>query len=210
MRYAPGRLLAASGSVAACGLAYRLGHARGLNDARDPQQEWEAEAASLASLKTELLDHLRYRSYVRLAPSCEKGAGVGVFAVIDIPAGVDPFCTPNASLRGHERSVNISLEELRAAGLPPAVVNHVLDFHAVSGGTVGVSATAMAAMDASWYLNHSYDAPNVRAVPPDDHGGFTSYCTSRPVRAGDELFLDYRLDLPSLYTKIENERRQWQ
>ena len=71
-------------------------------------------------------------------------------------------------------------------------------------------ATAMAAMDASWYLNHSYDAPNVRAVPPDDHGGFTSYCTSRPVRAGDELFLDYRLDLPSLYTKIENERRQWQ
>ena len=64
----------------------------------------------------------------------------------------------------------------------------------------------MTAMDASWYLNHSDNAPNVRAVPPEEPG-FTSYRTSRPVRAGDELLLDYRLDLPSLYTKLENERR---
>lgn len=187
-------------------LAYKMGYGRGWHDAKDPRQEWEMEVASKEALKGELLDHLAKRSYVKLAASST--AGVGVFAVVDIPAGADPFCMPNAHLRAPERPVELQFIEL-LRHCPPSVVDHVLDFHdaADASGTgeepaskYFVNATGMASMDASWYLNHSESA-NVVAAPQAD--GFTTYRTSRAIVQGEELLLDYRVGLPSVYAKMQ-------
>ena len=69
---------------------------------------------------------------------------------------------------------------------------------------------SMAAMDASWYLNHADEPKHVnmepyRATTSDglttqaasrDFGG---YRTSKAVKAGEELLLDYTRVLPSVY-----------
>ena len=75
---------------------------------------------------------------MRLAPS--RVEGVGVFAVVDIPPDTDPFLSPNKRMRSHERSVTLSSDELERC--PPAVVQHVLDFHDASAdsGRLGVNA----------------------------------------------------------------------
>jgi hypothetical protein len=160
-----------------------------------------APSAADAPLRAALLDHLKERSYVRLAPSA--AAGVGVFAVVDIPAGVDPFATPNAHLRPPEACVTLTTDELRAC--PPAVARHVLDFHELCrhSETVEVNATGLASMDASWYLNHG-EAANVAPVVERGRGsaGFASYRTTVPVGAGEELLLDYRAALPSVHARM--------
>lgn len=188
-------------------LAYRAGHKRGLAEAMEQESEADEELNEEA-LKVELLDHLANKSYVKLAPSTV--AGVGVFAVVDIPAAANPFCMPNAHLRGPERSVELEFVELLRS-CPSAVVDHVLNFHDASDDGEGlesryeVNATGMGSMDASWYLNHSERA-NVIALPAEDDCGFTTYRTSRDVGAGEELLVDYRMGLPSLYAKMERER----
>ena len=72
--------------------------------------------------KVQLLQHLARRSYVRLAPS--PIAGVGVFALREIPARTDPFQGPNAHLRLPETVVSVTQSELDE--LEPAVRTHVL------------------------------------------------------------------------------------
>lgn len=49
----------------------------------------------------------------------------------------------------------------------------------------------------SWYVNHG-EEPNVTFVECAD-GGFNSYRTCRPVRAGEELLADYRLTFPEMF-----------
>ena len=68
--------------------------------------------------KDSLLDHLRRGAFVKLAAS--HISGVGVVAIIDIPAGINPFNAPNPHLLGKEASIQLSANEIRS--LPPAVV----------------------------------------------------------------------------------------
>ena len=77
-------------------------------------------------VKAALLEHLKYRAYVKLAPSAIDG--VGVHALVDIPKGVDPFVPPNGHLCARELSIPLRAEELAAC--PPAVVEHLCEFHA--------------------------------------------------------------------------------
>jgi hypothetical protein len=193
--------------------AYGGGSSRGPSPRKVKELKEEDEEAATEALKAELLDHLAHRSYVKLAPS--PIAGVGVFAVIDIPAGVDPFCMPNAHIRAPERPVEVQFVELLRS-CPDVVIDHVLEFHDANdeSGTgemldsdYWINANGMASLDASWYLNHSETA-NIQALPAEDEG-FTTYLTSRAVSAGEELLLDYRTSLPSLYARMEREREAY-
>ena len=209
----------AAAATALIGL-YNIGYRRGWtncessmlgSDAKDVKRTSMHGAESDEEvLKAELLDHLAQRSYVKLAPSTI--AGVGVFAVVQIPAGVDPFCIPNAHLRAPERPVQLQFVDL-LRHCPPEVIDHVLEFHdAIDHSGSGEeltseylgNATGMASMDTSWYLNHSENA-NVIALAAE-RDGFTTYRTSRAVSPGEELVLDYRICLPSVYAKMERER----
>lgn len=192
--------------------AYTVGYRTAWHDRHDPASEFLEHAEREEKIKSSLLDHLMHEAYVKLAPS--KVAGVGVFALTDIPANVDPFTSPNADLGGRERSVRLRSDELMRC--PTAVVDHVLDFHdARHAHTVGgrlyppsinVNARAMVTMDASWYLNHGEQANVEQATDASSDGGFFPYRTVRHVRAGEELLLDYRKALPGVYAQIQAQQ----
>ena len=80
------------------------------------------------------------------APS--RVAGVGVVALVDIPAETDPFVPPNAHLCRAEQSIPLTSDELQS--LPPPVLEHVLSFHDSTPGRVPVNACGTVTMDASW------------------------------------------------------------
>lgn len=104
--------------------------------------------------------------------------GVGVVAIRDIPAGVDPFS--HCSSNGYH---HIRPEELE--GHDPAVVRMVKDFCALRGGSYSVPTCGLDAIDKSFYLKHSR-TPNLAAS-----AGGACFLTSRPVRCGEELTVDY-------------------
>lgn len=158
------------------------------DDPRSMDELGELSARERA-LKRELIEHLRRDIYVKLAPSSIEG--VGVIAVRDVPAGVNPFQTCNATLAKEEVTIPFSAAEI--ATLPDSVVGLVKSFFAPltdernvelsdeRGGIVyGVNATGLNTLDVSWYLNHS-DEPNVRSAPmrfdpihPSIHPSFLS------------------------------------
>ncbi|MDY3556870.1 SET domain-containing protein [Gemmata sp. JC717] len=113
--------------------------------------------------------------YFRLRPSTIPGAGVGVFAVTDIPKGT---LMPELFAPGDVR--RLTWEEFSELAVPDEVKNNFAtryetecfvpaDFNRVSAG---------------WYLNDS-DEPNLAHDPNYD------YFTLRDVRAGEELFIRY-------------------
>ena len=212
------RMVALAASHAFVGAAaYAVGYRNGTNaqQSLEAAKEFEHQATREQEEKAELLDYLRHRAYVKLGSSAV--AGVGVFALIDIPPGVDPFEAPNLHLRGSEESVRLSADELQSC--PSAVVDHILDFHDtqhahnINGRMyppfVKVNARATVSMDASWYLNHG-EAANVKIDTTSGTGGdaFFPYKTTRRVRAGEELFLDYRDALPGVYAQIQVQRER--
>ena len=197
-------------------LTYAIGYRTAIHDANDPASAFEAETKREALMKDELLDHLRHRSFVKLSSS--RVAGVGCIAVTDIPQGVDPFTPPNQHLSCRERSVTLTGDELMT--LPSAVVDHILDFHdsrhaqTIQGRLyppfIDVNACGMVSMDASWYLNHAEEPNMERYTKPGSDAAFVSYRTTRPVRAGEELLLDYRKAIPGVYAHMNAQLQQQQ
>ena len=136
----------------------------------------------------------------RAAPTSARAvaiAGVGVFALREIPARTDPFQGPNAHLRLPETVVSVTQSELDE--LEPAVRTHVLSMFGTlddprpRGGPLrdrkgdlvyGALATGIESFDTSWYVNHAV-SPNLVMKEGDE--GFNRYFTTRAVAAGEEL-----------------------
>lgn len=148
-----------------------------------------------------VMEHLRSQAYVHLAPS--RVAGVGVFALRPIPAGVDPFPVCNEHLAAKEQFSVCSAGDLR--GVPESVMEQVRSFFAPlteedgwtpqrsDDGEVlyGVLATGMNSLNLSWYLNHS-DDPNIAFQDAEEEGSYNSFVTRRRIEVGEELLTDYR------------------
>jgi hypothetical protein len=117
-------------------------------------------------------------SYCRLAPSTIHG--VGVFAVRDIPRGIDPFAIRMRYPRGW---VAINPLELERA---PAGLRNLLAslFVPDADGAFRIPVLGTNLVDIGAYLNHS-DRPNVRT--PDGH----RFLTRRRIRGGEEMTVDY-------------------
>lgn len=112
--------------------------------------------------------------FARIGPS--RVHGVGVLAVVDIPAHTLVF-------RGEdERAVWVRRSRVRR--LPPAVRALYEDFGMVDGAWLGVPAN-LNRLSVGWYVNHS-ERPNLVA---GDDGRFRSL---RRIGAGEELTADYR------------------
>ncbi len=129
--------------------------------------------------KDALLAELTTHTYVMLRPS--PIAGVGVFALVDIPKGCrDMFGAPDPA----EEWITLSKQEVDA--LPPharfMVENYCLydddlNYFVPAGG--------FKKMDVSVFLNHS-DSPNVHSIADGDY-----FETLRDIKAGEELVIDY-------------------
>lgn len=102
--------------------------------------------------------------------------GVGVIAIVDIPAGTRLFAGEDERVVWRRRR--------DVARLPPAQRALYEDFGIVDGAWIGVP-RSLNRLSVGWYVNHS-ESPN--AVAGDD-GRFRSV---RRIRRGEEVTADYR------------------
>ncbi len=112
--------------------------------------------------------------YTRLQPS--PGKGIGLFAIRDIPQGLDPF-------RGDVGpTVLLALSNFDKIE-DPEIRRFYLDFCPFIDGAF-VAPADLNQITPSWYMNHSKE-PNV-ASDRD-----ATFVASRLIRKGEELTVDY-------------------
>jgi SET domain-containing protein len=126
--------------------------------------------------KKEILESLK-NTYCRLKPS--KIEGVGVFAVKDIPKGINPF----QGVR-KQRWHKFQISELKNLGKETlSLIDSFFVIH--KDGTVFIPDEGLNGMDISYFLNDSRN-PNVKTI--DDGENFV---TLRKVKKGEELTVTY-------------------
>jgi SET domain len=129
--------------------------------------------------RKETIRRILRETYCRLAPS--RIHGVGVFAVRDIPKGVDPFRVGAGVAR---EWVEITESEIAAA---PAGVRALLNtlFVPDTDGLFRIPSLGANLVDVGSYLNHS-ERPNMRTADGN------RFFARRKIKAGEELTVDYR------------------
>lgn len=144
---------------------------------------------SLASVtKSELLANLRDQTYARIQVSSIPGAGVGVVAIRDIPAGTDPFALPGDRCRGYT-SIQLSRKEVDSLASP--VRKLITDFVAPNpDGSRGVPSWGFNAMDIAFYMNNDDNDPNISIHRVGCM--FLGFRAKRKIPAGTELFIRYK------------------
>jgi len=116
--------------------------------------------------------------YCRLGVS--KIHGVGVFAIVDIPEGIDPFKRCMDEYEEHKVS------DLHFERMDPAHKKLYDDFCVFEeDNTVVWTPMSFNRIDISYYLNDS-KTPNMEA---SEHGDF--FYTARDIKAGEELTVSY-------------------
>ena len=134
--------------------------------------------ADRQAVKLRLLGTLADDTWVMLQPS--PVAGVGVFAIRDIPKGCRRmFSEPD----GPEDWISVSRAEVDA--LPAHARHQVENYCLYDDEQYFVPAGGFKKMDLSLFLNHA-DTPNVRSI--EDGAWFEA---TRDIAAGEELFVDY-------------------
>lgn len=126
--------------------------------------------------KSELLKELSQNTFVTLRPS--PVAGIGVFALIDIPKGQRGFFSKDTS-----EWIKISKEEITA--LPEHSRFLVENFCLFDEDNYYVPEYGFKMMDLVVYLNHA-DEPNIMSINEGE-----DFETLRDIKAGEELFVDY-------------------
>jgi len=128
--------------------------------------------------KEQILGQLRNDVYCRLRQSSIQG--VGVFAIIDIPKGANPFV---GCYDGDW--IEITKDELSKANIPIAVMDVVNDLCVKEGDIYYFPDNGINGVDMSWFLNHSKH-PNMEEID-----GGEDFMASRDIKAGEELTIDY-------------------
>jgi SET domain-containing protein len=129
--------------------------------------------------KQELLKELSQNSYVMLKPS--PVAGIGVFAICDIPKGCrNMFTPPNPN----DQWITLSKKEIEAL---PTHAKHLVTNYCLFDDDENyfVPAEGLKKIDVSLFINHS-DTPNIISINDGDY-----FEAKRDIKTGEELFLDY-------------------
>jgi len=126
------------------------------------------------------------KTYCRLKPS--NVHGIGVFAIQDIPEGVNPFRTVYPLC---ETIVELSQNEV--SKFHPEVQKMIHDFFKRNeqNGRYPVLSNGLNTINISFYLNHS-ESPNLDQV--EGTGEYYEFRTNRIVYADEELLIDYNAD----------------
>lgn len=128
--------------------------------------------------KTKLLNELVNHSYVMLRPS--PVAGVGVFAIRDIPKGCrDMFSKPDQN----DEWITISRKEVES--LPDHARLLIENYCLFDEQKYYVPDYGFKKIDVSLFLNHS-DTPNIISIQDGDY-----FETTRDIKKGEELVIDY-------------------
>lgn len=127
--------------------------------------------------KKALVQHLQEEVYCHLGVS--KIAGIGVFALRQIPKGVDPLRTWLPS-----KEISINLDELNKLPTPIRKQIHMFCYVDNKKKKVDIPVYGMNAMNMAVYLNHSIK-PSLKFTKV---GGLVSL---KKINAGEELTIDY-------------------
>ena len=144
--------------------------------------------------RQKLMNNLAYDSYAEIGAS--EIHGIGVVAIRDIPADVNPFPVPNKAISSD--IIDLSEEDLE--DLPEEVSAKIKAIFIKSNDKSPVHNNGLNGIGLSFYLNHS-DEPNVGLdydfgiVGPARVTSLTLYChfkTLREIKKGEEMTWDYR------------------
>jgi len=116
-------------------------------------------------------------TYCRLQPS--KISGVGVFAIKDIPQGINPF-------QGAQEPewIEFNVEELK--NLDKEILHMIDDFYVIEkDGSVYIPECALDNMDISFFVNNS-DSPNIKT-----NDGCFPFIALRKIKKGEEITTNY-------------------
>jgi len=117
-------------------------------------------------------------TYCRLKPSLLHG--VGVFAIRNIPANIDPFNTIKK-----QEWVEFNISELKYLG--KEILKMIDDFYVIGkNGKVWINKDALNGMDISFFVNNNSKTPNLKTI--NDGGKFI---TIRSIKKGEELTVAY-------------------
>lgn len=137
------------------------------------------------SRKDKLLENLRYDVYTRLRPS--PLGGVGVFAIKDIPKGVDPF---NTVKKVKHKPVKCTKNDIK--NLDPGVKKMISDFFELEeDGGYYVPENGLNSLDITFYLNHS-DNNNLDILTDDKDSDYCTFETTKKINKGEELLINYQ------------------
>ncbi len=127
----------------------------------------------------QVADHLIRCVYTRIGPSPIQG--IGVFAIRDIPKGIDPFSERELGLAFIKVSADLIERDPR---IPEGVKQYVRDISSKKNGVRNFPAAGFNTVSASFLMNHA-DENNIG----HDQDGFP--IALRTIRAGEELTLNY-------------------
>jgi len=136
--------------------------------------------------KAKLLKNLKQETYCRLGVS--KIHSVGVIAIKDIPAGVDPFKIAGGVNKKNHKHVQIKKSDLRK--IDKAVLKMIDDFISKeTDDSYYVPVMGLNHIDITFYMNHS-KKPNVTIyVAKNDN--FMGFKTNKKIKKGTELLINY-------------------
>lgn len=129
----------------------------------------------------EVLKHLREEVYTRVQVS--KIHGIGVFAIRDIPQGIDPFFEEKQKLEFI--GINAAAIE-NDPGIPEGVKQYVRDVCSNKNGVRNFPVAGFNSITTAFLMNHS-DSPNM------GHDANNYSVTLRPIKQGEELTQDYMI-----------------
>lgn len=128
--------------------------------------------------KEQVIKHFKNDVYCRLKPS--KISGVGVFAIRDIPAGIDPF-------KEEEDTTYVPISKEELAEIHPNVLRLIKNLFILSEGVYWIPEQGVHTLPITHFLNHS-ENPNLAI---DKDGAIIT--TKRKINEGEELTVDYRI-----------------
>ncbi|MDE2019257.1 MAG: SET domain-containing protein-lysine N-methyltransferase [Patescibacteria group bacterium] len=127
-----------------------------------------------------LIKDLEENVYCRLRPSSV--SGVGVFAIRDIPKGINPF---KNFLSFHFSDLDPELV-FNNDRIDPAVKELVNDMYGIGDGRLNLWQGGLNGIDISFFMNHSEKNPNMLSKESGEY-----FITAREIKKGEELFADY-------------------
>jgi SET domain-containing protein len=133
----------------------------------------------------ELISDLEQNIYCRIKPSSV--AGVGVFAIRDIPKGTNPF-----KMFKEGDFVEADAKEIfDNLNIPQTVKELINDMYVVEEEKIYLNSFGLNSINISSLLNHSNN-PNMETTD-----GAENFIALRDIKTGEELFVNY-------YTYSEN------
>lgn len=128
--------------------------------------------------KADLINELANQTYVMLRPSAV--AGVGVFALRDIPKGCrDMFSKPD------QNDQWITIEKSEVDSLPEHARILIENYCLFDENNYFIPDYGFKKIDLSLFLNHS-DSPNIISIHEGEY-----FEAIRNISKGEELFIDY-------------------